>query len=151
MGGLAQALRGRSGDENIVLKNDDLVGVGGQAGTETRQMRLENSPLAVGGMFIDDDEFHAIGQSDALELRAGALTSVWPLGQGNAVNPVESVPGAGNEALGPLVCLGAGRCNAHCFAFRLWSGTDESGILSSDRKDYRWMRCYTRLDCGWRE
>jgi hypothetical protein len=105
MGGLAEALGGKSGDKNIVFENDDLVCVGRQAGPEAGQMRLENSALAVGGMFIDNDEFHAIGQSDALELPAGALTSVRPLSQGDAVNPVESVPRVGNKALGRRVCL----------------------------------------------
>jgi hypothetical protein len=105
MGGMAQALGGESGEENIVLENDDLGCVGGQSRAETRQMRLENSPLAVGGMFIDNDEFNAFGQSDALELGAGALTSVGPLGEGNAVDAVESVPRVGNKALGRWVSL----------------------------------------------
>jgi hypothetical protein len=105
MRGVAEPLGRKSGDENVVFKNDDPIRMGRQAGPETSQMRLENSPLAVGGMFIDNDEFNAIGQSDALELEAGALASVRPLGQGNAVNPVESLPGIGNKALGPLIGL----------------------------------------------
>jgi hypothetical protein len=105
MGGVGKALGGKSGDENVVFENDDPICVGGQSRAETGQMRLENSPLAVGGMFIDNDEFNAIGKSDALELGPGALTSVRPLGEGDAVNPVESVPRLGKKALGPRVCL----------------------------------------------
>jgi len=105
MGGVGKALGGKSGDENVVFENDDPICVGRQARPETRQMRLENSPLAVGGMFIDNDEFNAFGQSDALELGAGALTSVGPLGEGNAVDAVESVPRVGNKALGRWVSL----------------------------------------------
>jgi hypothetical protein len=105
MRGAAEALGGKSADENVVFENDDPVCVRRQARAETGQMRLENSPLAVGGMFVDNDEFNAIGQSDALELAAGALISVGPLGQGNAVNPVESLPGLGKKAIARLICL----------------------------------------------
>jgi hypothetical protein len=89
---LVQSRLIKASKENIVFKDKNVSGFFFKPHFQANHMGLKNPLFPIIGMFCDNDEFHALQQTDIFKLFPGLLCPIGPRLQGDTIDLVKKGP-----------------------------------------------------------